>query len=190
MLYDEILSDYHQLYEKFKFFLLYWSAHIQSEKGLEGQQLSDIVESQYLYGVRGNRYQIFELEPIKSLLPPHDQVLLELFGVSADDIRTVSCLLRTIGDFERIGYGGYSAADRRDIPVLVQRRLQHDCSLGSACLYQGGGYPAECQLCRSVEEGRLRHESCDKTCLDRGTVPADSGGRHGVLFDRICHALR
>lgn len=86
LLYDEILSDYHQLYEKFKFFLLYWSAHIQSEKGLEGQQLSDIVESQYLYGVRGNRYQIFELEPIKSLLPPHDQVLLELFGVSADDI--------------------------------------------------------------------------------------------------------
>ena len=56
LLYDEILSDYHQLYEKFKFFLLYWSAHIQSEKGLEGQQLSDIVESQYLYGVRGNRY--------------------------------------------------------------------------------------------------------------------------------------
>lgn len=86
LLYDEILSDYHQLYEKFKFFLLYWSAHIQSEKGLEGQQLSDIVESQYLYGVRGNRYQIFELEPIKSLLPPHNQVLLELFGVSADDI--------------------------------------------------------------------------------------------------------
>ena len=86
LLYDEILSDYHQLYEKFKFFLLYWSAHIQFEKGLEGQQLSDIVESQYLYGVRGNRYQIFELEPIKSLLPPHDQVLLELFGVSAEDI--------------------------------------------------------------------------------------------------------
>ena len=45
-----------------------------------------IVESQMLYLVRGNRYQEFELEPIRNLLPPHNDVLLELFGVTAEQI--------------------------------------------------------------------------------------------------------
>ena len=39
-----------------------------------------------MYWVRGNRYQIFELEPIKALLPPHDDALLELFGVSSSAV--------------------------------------------------------------------------------------------------------
>lgn len=39
-----------------------------------------------MYLVRGNRYQIFELEPLKHLLPPHCKVLQELFGVSAADV--------------------------------------------------------------------------------------------------------
>jgi len=45
-----------------------------------------IVESQMLYLVRGNRYQVFELEPLNHLLPPHNDVLLELFGVTAEQI--------------------------------------------------------------------------------------------------------
>lgn len=34
-----------------------------------------------MYWVPGNRYQVFELEPLRKLLPPHDTVLQELFGV-------------------------------------------------------------------------------------------------------------
>ena len=39
-----------------------------------------------LYLVRGNRYQVFELEPLKGLLPPHNDVLIELFGITAEQI--------------------------------------------------------------------------------------------------------
>jgi hypothetical protein len=45
-----------------------------------------IVESQMLYLVRGNRYQVFELEPLKNLLPTQNDALVELFGVTAEQI--------------------------------------------------------------------------------------------------------
>lgn len=53
---------------------------------IDASRLNEIVESQYMYWVQGNRYQIFELEPLKSLLPPHNDIFLELFGVSSVDI--------------------------------------------------------------------------------------------------------
>ncbi len=49
-------------------------------------------------------------------------------------------------------HAGYSALHRRDLPVSEQRRHQHGRRLGAAGLRQGGGYPAECQLCRPPEQ--------------------------------------
>lgn len=74
------------LYKDFRFFYHFWAAHIQKSRKIDDSRLHEIVESQYMYWVRGNRYQIFELEPLKSLLPPHNDVLLELFGVSSTDV--------------------------------------------------------------------------------------------------------
>lgn len=85
-LYTQIIADFDELYEDFKFFYLFWVAHVQESKEIDESYLNEIVETQYMYLVRGNRYQIFELEPLKSLLPPHEDVLLELFGVSSADV--------------------------------------------------------------------------------------------------------
>lgn len=85
-LYAQIVTDFEMLYKDFVFFYHFWAAHTERTKGISGDRLNDIVESQYMYWVRGNRYQVFELEPLKKLLPPHDAVLKDLFGVSANDI--------------------------------------------------------------------------------------------------------
>ena len=85
-LYAQIIEDFDALYKEFVFFYHFWAANIQKTAEIDSVRLNEIVEAQYMYWVRGNRYQIFELEPLKSLLPPHDNVLLELFGVSSTDI--------------------------------------------------------------------------------------------------------
>jgi len=85
-LYGQILDDFNELYKDLLFFYFYWAAYTQKAKGISDARLSSIVEAQYMYWVRGKRYQIFELEPLKKLLPPHDAVLQELFCMSSDDI--------------------------------------------------------------------------------------------------------
>lgn len=85
-LYEQIVADFDQLYADLQMFYFFWAAYTQKTTGIDNKQLNTLVESQYMYWVRGNRYQIFELEPIKRLLPPHDAVLQELFGVSAADV--------------------------------------------------------------------------------------------------------
>lgn len=86
LFYTQILDDFKELYNEFKFFYHFWAAHIQKLTGIDSSRLTEIVSSQYMYWVRGNRYQIFELEPMKSLLPPHDEILLELFGISSLEV--------------------------------------------------------------------------------------------------------
>lgn len=94
-LYEQIIVDFEQLYTDLQVFYLFWAAFTQKVTGIDDKHLNILVDSQYMYWVRGNRYQIFELEPIKRLLPPHDAVLRELFGVSAADI---------IGGLEKLRY--------------------------------------------------------------------------------------
>ena len=85
-LHAQIVADFDELYKSFMFFYHFWAAHIQELRRIDDSRLNEIVESQYMYWVRGNRYQVFELEPLKSLLPPHNDVLLELFGVSSTEV--------------------------------------------------------------------------------------------------------
>ena len=75
VLHAQIVADFDELYKDFRFFYHFWAAHIQKSGKIGDSRLNEIVESQYMYWVRGNRYQIFELEPLKSLLPPHNDVL-------------------------------------------------------------------------------------------------------------------
>lgn len=84
--YDEVVTDFEELYKEIQVFYCYWAAYIQKQYAIDDDKLKDIVEAQYMYGVRGNRYQVFELEPIKALLSPHDEILKELFGVSSEEI--------------------------------------------------------------------------------------------------------
>lgn len=81
-----VLADIEDLYQEFVCFYYYWSVYKIDTGEISDEIIHYIVESQTLYLVRGNRYQIFELEPLKHLLPPHNDVLVELFGVTAEQI--------------------------------------------------------------------------------------------------------
>ena len=103
-LYKQVIDDFNQLYSELQTFYFYWAAYIQNTTKISDDRLHNLVEAQYMYWVRGNRYQIFELEPLKKLLPPHNAVLRELFGVSSNDI---------IHGLEKLQYSlsqGYAAA--------------------------------------------------------------------------------
>ena len=81
-----VLADIEDLYKEFVYFYHYWSVYKEDSGEISDEMMHYIVESQMLYLVRGNRYQVFELEPLKNLLPPHNDVLVELFGVTAEQI--------------------------------------------------------------------------------------------------------
>ncbi len=81
-----VLSDTEDLYKEFVFFYHYWAAYKKNTSNISDDMLKNIVESQMLYLVRGNRYQVFELEPLKALLPPHNDVIEALFDVTAVQI--------------------------------------------------------------------------------------------------------
>lgn len=86
VLFNEIVADFEEVYKDIQVFYYYWAAYIHKQCAIDDDKIKDIVEAQYMYGVRGNRYQVFELEPIKALLSPHDEVLQELFGVSFEEM--------------------------------------------------------------------------------------------------------
>lgn len=81
-----ILDEIEALYKEFVCFYNYWSVYKKDTCEISDEMMHYIVESQMLYLVRGNRYQVFELEPLKNLLPTHNDVLVELFGVTAEQI--------------------------------------------------------------------------------------------------------
>lgn len=81
-----ILADVEDLYKEFIYFFHYWSVYKEDSGEISDEMMHYIVESQMLYLVRGDRYQAFQLKPLKNLLPPHNDVLIELFGVDAEKI--------------------------------------------------------------------------------------------------------
>lgn len=84
--YLQIIDEFEAIYVELQFFYQYWAAYIKKSTEISDERLKEIVEAQYMYWVRGNRYQVFELDPLKKLLPPHDAVLKRLFGVTSGDI--------------------------------------------------------------------------------------------------------
>ncbi|MDO9592062.1 MAG: SEC-C metal-binding domain-containing protein [Erysipelotrichaceae bacterium] len=81
-----VLADVEDLYKEFLYFYHYWSAYKKDTGVISDEMMQYIVESQMLYLVRGNRYQFFVLKPLKNLLPTHNDILVELFGVTADQV--------------------------------------------------------------------------------------------------------
>jgi hypothetical protein len=77
-----------ELYKKVYGFYIYWGYNALKEGIIESELVDFIIEAQSLYLVRGNRYQIFQLEPLKKLLPAHDDIMVEVFDLSTTDILT------------------------------------------------------------------------------------------------------
>jgi uncharacterized protein YchJ len=85
-LFGSILLEIEELYKEFVYFYLYWSAYVKNDASHTDEMIKYIVEAQTLYWVRGNRYQVFELEHLRNLLPPHNDILVELFEINVEQI--------------------------------------------------------------------------------------------------------
>jgi hypothetical protein len=85
--YFKILNLIIDLYKDINKFYGYWIAHIKKEEGsLDDDIVQYIVQSQMASFVRGDRYQIYEIEHLEKLLYPHNDVILEVFELTANEL--------------------------------------------------------------------------------------------------------
>lgn len=88
-LFCEILKDIEDLHILIQDFYFFWGAKLEDLiPRIENDVLESIVEAQMMYLVRGNRYQVFEIEYYQELLKEHDDIFKDVFGISAADIIT------------------------------------------------------------------------------------------------------
>jgi len=112
-----VLANVEDLYKEFDYFYNYWSAYKKATSEISDEMMNSIVESQMLYLVRGNRYQVFETEPLKNLLPIHNDVLVELFGVTSEQI---------IDGLERLEYS--LSQEPADAFMEMQKKYDEYCN--------------------------------------------------------------
>jgi len=80
-------NDVDRLYKLVNQFYTSWGACLQDvHPEWDEALIKTVVESQMLYLVRGQRYQVFEIEYFEKLLFVHNDIFQELFGLSASDI--------------------------------------------------------------------------------------------------------
>lgn len=76
-----------KLYSLIDTFYFCWAANLENLcPDLDPETRNILRESQYLYTVRGQRYQIFELEYFEKLLGIHDDGFNRLFGLTAAQV--------------------------------------------------------------------------------------------------------
>lgn len=81
----EIFSDIDELYTKCQYFYLIWATK-EFERGVfSDKEIEYIVEAQLFSNVRGNRYQFQQLNDLETLILPHNDIMEELYGISARD---------------------------------------------------------------------------------------------------------
>ena len=83
----EIIEDIKKLYKLINDFYFSWGAKIYDEySNYDKSTIKSLLESQMLYLVRGQRYQVYEYEYFEKLLVPHNDIFLELYGITSNDI--------------------------------------------------------------------------------------------------------
>jgi len=84
--YFEILNLIKELYKEVNVFYAYWGSYIKKEQGdLSDDVIKYIIEAQMSSLVRGDRYQIYEMEHLRKLLLPHNDIMIELFQLTAKE---------------------------------------------------------------------------------------------------------
>lgn len=81
----EIVSDIEKLAMEMQSFILCWACGLEDSVE-DGEERKLIVEAQYMYLVRGDRYQVFQERFYRPLLAPHNEEFERLFGLTADDV--------------------------------------------------------------------------------------------------------
>lgn len=86
-IFNEILKEVEEIHNLIPKFYISWCLMIQkSNPEMDENLVGNILEAQMDYLVRGNRYQIFEIEYFESLLKEHDLILSKLFNLSSTEI--------------------------------------------------------------------------------------------------------
>ena len=85
-LFFEISNDIECLYELIQQYYLAFGAKRMIEQTVDSSLISELIEAQMAYSIRGHRYQIFELEYFRGLLGAHDDIFRKLFNISANEI--------------------------------------------------------------------------------------------------------
>ena len=86
-IFNEILKEVEEIHNLIQKFYISWCLMIQkSNPEMDENLVKNILEAQIDYLVRGNRYQIFEIEYFESLLKEHDLMLSKLFNLSSTEI--------------------------------------------------------------------------------------------------------
>ena len=83
----DIQNDLMALYSLLPEFYYSYGAYIEDKyPGFDESTRKIILEAQMLYLVRGQRYQIFEIEYYKNLLDVHNDIFQHLFNMTSEDI--------------------------------------------------------------------------------------------------------
>lgn len=86
-LFQEISLDFYHIMELIFRFYYTWSMNLENlNPDLTCDERRTLVETQLLYLVRGKRHQVHEIEYLKELLLPHEDIFQKLFKVSVDDV--------------------------------------------------------------------------------------------------------
>ncbi|NLC93474.1 MAG: hypothetical protein GX677_08455 [Treponema sp.] len=85
-LFFSIQEDIDELYRKINTFYMSWGMCIRDKHPEWEKYASTLMEAQFRFLVRGQRYQVFEIEYFEKLLIPHDNIFRQLFSISAADI--------------------------------------------------------------------------------------------------------
>ena len=75
---EELYSAIHQYY-------LVWALYKRNDSSWD-KTIDWIVESLLAFNVRGNRYQVVEEEFHRSLISPHNETLISIYGVTAEEV--------------------------------------------------------------------------------------------------------
>lgn len=83
----QIINDIGNLHSMIESFYFSFATNIKElYPDINDSTIAYLMESQFMYLVRGNRYQCYELEFYKNLLMEHNDIFLELFDISSNDI--------------------------------------------------------------------------------------------------------
>lgn len=86
ILYNQISSKIDELYSLVHQYYMAIGIKYKIDGKIDDTLLNELIQAQFMYGVRGNRYQVFENSYYRSLLIVHDSVFQQLFNISAEEV--------------------------------------------------------------------------------------------------------
>lgn len=79
----QLFDEIDELYAKCQLFYLVWASR-EFEKGeFSDKEIEYIIESQLYSNVRGKRYQFQQINDLESLILPHNEIMKDVYGISA-----------------------------------------------------------------------------------------------------------